>query len=373
MYCDGSWLEVDVGRLHGNVAALREAMGGAKLMAVIKADAYGHGLGAMAGALARDGVGHFAVAYVAEALTVRAAAPTAELVLVLGVAQAADVPHLLAKQITPVVVSTSHAQALSAAALAAGGRLGVHLKLDTGMGRLGFICPAEVEAAAAVCRLPGLEVRGVCTHFSMVEPEKKPTAARQQVEKFTRALPIIEAAAGRRLFRHMSSSRAALLLPDCDQDAVRLGLVLYGYGAAEPGQRFCTDPVLSWKSRVMQVKAVPAGFPVGYYASYKTPQATDVAVIGCGYTDGYQRHLGNRGQVLIGGKRRPVVGRVSMNWIAADLGPNSGVQAGDEVVLIGRQGDEQIWADELARHCSTIAYEILTGISRQIERRYVGE
>lgn len=373
MYCDGSWIEVDLGRLRGNVAAIRGAVGGAKLMAVIKADAYGHGLEAMAGALGRDGVDRFAVAYVAEAMTVRAAAPAAELILVLGVAQAADVPHLLKNNITPVVVSASHAQALSTAALAAGGRLGVHLKLDTGMGRLGFVCPAETEAATEVCRLPGLEVRGICTHFSMVEPEKKPTAARNQAEKFALALPIIEAAAGRRLFRHMSSSRAALLLPDCDQDAVRVGLVLYGYGAAETEQRFCTEPVLSWKSRVMQVKSVPAGFAVGYYASYKTPQATDVAVIACGYTDGYQRHLGNKGHVLIGGKRCPVVGRVSMNWIAADLGPNSGVQAGDEVVLIGRQGDEQIWADELARHCSTIPYEILTGISRQIQRRCVGE
>ncbi|MDD2240297.1 MAG: alanine racemase [Kiritimatiellae bacterium] len=373
MYCDGSWVEVDVGCLRGNVATLRAALGDTRLIAVVKADAYGHGLGAMAGALARHGVNHFAVAYVAEALTVRMAAPTAEMVLVLGVAQAVDVPQLLAKQITPVVVSTHHAHVLSDAALAAGGRLGVHLKLDTGMGRLGFICPAEVDAAAAVCRLPGLDVRGICTHFSMVEPTRVPGAARRQAEKFAHALPIIEAAAGRRLFRHMSSSRAALLLPDCDQDAVRVGLVLYGYGAAEPGQRFCTEPVLSWKSRVMQVKAVPAGFPIGYYASYKTPQATDMAVISCGYTDGYQRHLGNTGQVLIGGKRRPVVGRVSMNWIAADLGPDSGVQAGDEAVLIGGQGDERIGADELARHCSTIAYEILTGISRQIERRYVGE
>ena len=372
MNCNGSWVEVDMNRLRGNAAAMQAALGAAGMITVIKSDAYGHGLEAVAAALGRAGVARFAVAYVAEAAAVRAAAPQAELVLVLGVADPAEVPRMLRDRITPVVVSLDHGRALSAAAVAAGGRLGVHLKLDTGMGRLGFVCPAEIAQAAEAVRLPGLDVQGVCTHFAMVEPEKKPTAARGQAEKFRQALPVIEAAAGRRLFRHMSSSRAALLLPECDQDAVRMGISLYGYGAAEAGRRFTTVPVLSWKARVMQVKTVPAGFAVGYYGSYRTPGPTDLATISCGYTDGYQRHLGNKGQVLIGGKRRPVVGRVSMNWISADLGPDSGVKAGDEVVLIGEQGAERIWADELAKHCGTIAYEILTGISRQIERRYIG-
>jgi alanine racemase len=372
MFCDGSWVDVDLRRLCGNAQVIRAALGSGDLMAVIKADAYGHGLAPVAAALQACGVDRFAVAYVAEAAAVRAAAPAARQILVLGVAGAADVPRLLEARITPVVVSAEQGRALSDAALAAGGRLGVHVKLDTGMGRLGFVCPAETEQAAGMARLPGLELTGVCTHFSMVEPEKKPTAARGQAERFRQALPVIEAAAGRRLFRHMSSSRTALLLPDCDHDAVRVGIALYGYGASEADKRFATRPVLSWKSRVIQVKAVPAGFAVGYYASYKTPAPTDLAIISCGYTDGYQRHLGNKGQVLIGGRRRPVVGRVSMNWIAADLGPASGVQAGAEAVLIGEQGGERIWADELAKHCGTIAYEILTGISRQIERRYLG-
>lgn len=373
MHCDGSWVEVDLRVVRDNVAAIRAALGTTQMMAVVKSDAYGHGLPALAAALSRGGVRHFAVAYVAEAEAVRAAAPDAELIVVLGATWPADVPRLLRHRITPVVVSQAHGEALAAAAVAAGGELPVHLKLDTGMGRLGFICPAELSAAAALTRLPGLAVQGVCTHFAMVEPERKPTAARNQVDKFQQAVPILEAAAGRRLQRHMASSRAALLLPECDQDAVRVGIALYGYSASEAGRRFQTHPILSWKSRVMQVKQVPAGFAVGYYSSYRTPAPTDLAVISCGYTDGYQRHLGNRGQVLIGGQRRAVVGRVSMNWITADLGAGSGIQPGDEVVLMGRQGDQAIWADELAKHCSTIPYEILTGISRQIERRYVGD
>ncbi len=361
-----------MGRLRGNVAAIQRGLGGAGMIAVIKSDAYGHGLAAVAATLGRAGVTRFAVAYVAEAEVVRAAAPGAELILVLGVAEPAEVPRMLRERITPVVVSAEHGRSLSDAAVAAGGRLGVHVKLDTGMGRLGFVCPVETAQAAAITGLPGLEVQGLCTHFAMVEPERKPTASRGQAEKFRVAVSAIEAAAGRRLFRHMSSSRAALLLPECDQDAVRIGISLYGYGASDPDKRFATVPVLQWKSRVMQVKKVPAGFAVGYYGSYKTAAPTELATISCGYTDGYQRHLGNKGHVLIGGKRRPVVGRVSMNWISADLGADSGVKAGDEVVLIGEQGGERIWADELATHCGTIAYEILTGISRQIERRPVG-
>jgi alanine racemase len=372
MYCEGSWVEVDLDRLRGNAEAIRASLGGAELIAVVKADAYGHGLEAVAAALGRSGVRRFAVAYVAEASVVRGAVPDAELILVLGAARPAEVPRMLRDRITPVVVSADHGRALSEAAATAGGRLGVHVKLDTGMGRLGFVCPVETPQAAELARLPGLDLQGVCTHFAMVEPEKKPGAAKGQAEKFRQAVPAIEAAAGRRLFRHMSSSRAALLLPDCDQDAVRVGISLYGYGASEAGKRFSTVPVLSWKSRVLQVKKVPAGFAVGYYGSYRTTAPTELATLGCGYTDGYQRHLGNKGHVLIGGRRRPVVGRVSMNWISVDLGADSGVKAGDEVILIGEQGGEQIWADELAKHCGTIPYEILTGISRQIERRPLG-
>lgn len=371
MYCDGSWVEVDLSRLRHNVKAIESALGETGLIAVIKSDAYGHGLEAVAASLGRSGVTRFAVAYAAEAFAVRAAVPDAELILVLGVVGEADVPRLLQDRVTPVLVSAEQGMLLSRAAVSAGETLSVHLKLDTGMGRLGFICPAQVEEAAAMTQLPGLDVRGVCTHFAMVEPERKPEPAERQIRKFREAIPRMEAAAGRRLFRHMSSSRAALLLPDCDQDAVRIGISLYGYGASEPEKRFSTVPVLQWKSRIMQVKTVPAGFAVGYYQSYHTTEETDIAIVSCGYTDGYQRLLGNKGHVLVGGTRRPVIGRVSMNWISLDLGLHSGVKAGDEVVLIGEQGGESIWANELAVHCKTISYEILTGISRQIERRYV--
>lgn len=372
-YCNGSWVEVDLRRLRRNVESIQRGLGRTTMIAVVKSDAYGHGLAGMARGLRDAGVRNFAVAYPAEAETVRREVPDAERIVVLGVATPDDVPLLLRDRITPVVVSLDQARALSAAALAAGARLRAHLKLDTGMGRLGFVCPADVPAAAEALREPGLDIEGACMHFAIVEPVRHPEAAAGQAAKFDAALEVLDAAAGRRLFRHMSSSRAALLMPECDQDAVRVGISLYGYGSARPDGRFATEPILQWKSRVMQVKSVPAGFPVGYYGAYVTDRPTDIAVVSCGYTDGYLRLLGNTGDVLVRGKRRRVAGRVSMNWLTVDLGPDSGVQAGDEVVLLGEQGGEAVWADELARHCETIAYEILTDISRQIERRYVGQ
>jgi alanine racemase len=173
------------------------------------------------------------------------------------------------------------------------------------------------------------------------------------------------------VFKHLSSSRAALYFPEWDFGGIRHGIDLYGYGASDPKGRFQMEPILQWKARVAQVKAVPAGFSVGYYGTHTTEYPTQIATVAVGYADGYNRALSNRGDVLIGGRRCAVVGRVSMNWITVDIGPDANVCAGDEVVLIGEQGDDAIWADELSKICRTIPYEILTSISALLERRYM--
>ena len=369
---NGSWVEIEESAVIENAQAVMRALPeGVRLIAVVKSDAYGHCLHPFAKALRKAGVRDFALAYAAEAETVRDAVPDARLLLVLGGADASDVPMMLAKGITPVVPSAQAACAFGDAALAAGGVLPVQLKLDTGMGRLGFLMPQLLPDALSTLRVPGISVEGLCAHFAIVEPQRNPQAAALQMEKYRAAAQALEAAAGKPLFKDVSSSRAALLMPDCDNNGVRVGIALYGYGAADPAGRFRTRPVLQWKTRVVQVRDVPAGMAVGYYGAYKTTRPTKLAVLSCGYADGYNRHLGNIGHVLVGGRRCLVAGRVSMNWISVDLGPNADVHEGDEAVLIGRQGDAEIWADELARHCGTIAYEILTGISSRIERRYV--
>lgn len=367
-----SCVEIDCARLRDNLRAILAALDGrTEPVLVVKAQAYGHGTGPVAACAARAGIRWFAVAHMREALQVRAAAPDARLVL-LGIAHGEDVPILLEQRILPIVVSVEQAQDLAAAARAAGARLPVHLKLDTGMGRYGLYWKEAYEEGLAILRLPELEVEGLCTHFARVEHGEEDPAA-GQAHRFLELAAAFEKAAGRHLFKHMSNSRALLLHPEWDLDGVRPGIIAYGYGASDDAGRIRTRPVLEWKTRVLQVRRVPAHFPVGYYSTYVTPAPTTLAVLGLGYADGYLRALSNRGHVLIRGRRCRVVGRISMNWMTVDAGPYSEVQTGDEAVLIGRQGNQKIWADELAVICHTIPYEILAGINPLLERRYLHE
>ncbi len=366
-----TWVEISLARLRGNIAAVRNALPPTtKLVFVVKANAYGHGIGGVARHAAAAGVDWFAVAYAGEAAHVRAAAPDANIVI-LGASMPQDVDLLADLGIIPVLVGREHAEMLSAAAARRGVVLPCHLKVDTGMGRFGVAWQTAVEDFRAIDRLPGLSVRGICTHFASVEVAR-PSLGPEQVERFQEIVGEISRFCDRPLMRHVSSSRAFQCFPEWDFDAVRPGIILYGYGAREPGFRVVTEPLLEWKTRVMMVKRVPARFPVGYYSSYTTTRETCIATIAAGYADGYNRLLGNRGFVLIHGKRHPVVGRVSMNWITLDVGLDSGVEAGDEVVLIGQDGGESFWADEMARMARTISYEMLTSIEPTAERIYAG-
>lgn len=366
-----TWVEVDLGKLSANIAAVRGGLRPeTKLVFVVKANAYGHGLREVARHAAREGVGWFAVAYVEEALIVREVAPDAEIV-VMGAVLPEDVPLLHEKAILPVLVDTRHGQALSAAAVRLGVRLRCHVKVDTGMGRFGIPWQTAVEDFHELDRLPGLSISGICTHFSSVEVAR-PSMGPEQVERFREITEQLGRSSNEPLMRHVSSSRAFQCFPDWDFDGVRPGIIMYGYGARTPGLRAVTEPVLQWKTRVMMVKRVPARFPIGYYSSYTTPAETCIATIAAGYADGYHRLLGNRGFALVRGRRYPVVGRVSMNWITLDVGLESGVEVGDEVVLIGAQGHESFWADEMARMARTIAYEMLTAIDGLAGRVYLG-
>ena len=358
-----SWVEVNLGQLKSNVRSLREAIP-AQMIFVIKADAYGHGMVSIARAAAEEGVSWFAVAYLEEALQLREALPDVN-ILVLGCVLPESVEVILEKRITPIVTDREHGLSLAAVARAVDKTLSAHLKVDTGMGRFGVQWDEVDETVRAFDAAGGLELTGVCSHFAKVEPEK-PDDALLQAKKFNEALKNLPSG----IFKHLSSSRAALYFPEWDFDAIRQGIVLYGYGAQDPAGRFQTQPILQWKARVAQVKAVPAGFLVGYYGTHVTEAPTQIATLAVGYADGYNRALSNRGDVLIGGKRCAVVGRVSMNWITVDVGPDADVKVGDEAVLIGEQGDEVIWANELSAICRTIPYEILTSIHASLERKY---
>lgn len=366
-----SHVDVHLDTFAENVGNLRAALAAStQLVLVVKADAYGHGLVPITRRAAACGVNWFAVAYLDEALAVRQVAPHADIVI-LGAVEASDVPVLAEHRLLPVVVSEEHGRSLAGAAQQTGLKLRAHLKIDTGMGRFGV---PFAEAATAYERLatqPGLQITGLCTHFASVEP-RKPSLGPDQMDRFRSLREDILRRAREPLFSHASSSRAFQYYRDWDLDGVRPGIVAYGYGSAERGMRVSTRPILEWRTSVMQAKRVPAGFPVGYYSTYLTPAPTVIATVACGYADGYHRALSNRGFALVRGRRSAVVGRVSMNWITLDCGPDSEVEAGDEVVLLGRQGRESVWADDLARLGRTIAYEVLTSIHAHTRRRYHG-
>lgn len=363
-----TWTELDVGVLDDNIRSIRAALSaGTEMIAVVKANAYGHGMLPVARRAWDGGVTWFAVAHVAEATELRDALPGAN-ILIVGVLDPADVEAAIEKEFIPLVVSKHHALALASAAQALAKTLRVQVKIDTGMGRLGFAWEDASRQLLPLARHGGLEFCGICTHFASSDGPTR-ASVKAQVERFKRVLSACEAAGLRFPFQHASNSGGILGGPDWDFGGVRPGILLYGYGPRlEHGRLVETRPFLQWKTRLVQVKKVPAGFAVSYDSTYVTERETCIGTLGVGYADGYCRSLSNKGFVLVEGQRKPVAGRVSMNLTTVDLGPFTAAKEGDEAVLLGTQGNESIWADEVAGWQDTISYEVLTNI-RTDDRR----
>ncbi|MBN1672549.1 MAG: alanine racemase [Kiritimatiellae bacterium] len=364
-----SWVELNLPILRANLNAARAALSSSsELIAVVKSNAYGHGMLEVAACAWETGVRRFAVAQLGSALRLRRAWPQAQ-IMILTVADPEDVPALVEQRIVPLIVSERQGEALAREARARGLLLACHAKIDTGMGRLGFAWDTAAPAIARLSRAGGLTFEGVCTHFASAGGPNR-AFAQTQADRFRQCLAAAAEAGVRFPFVHMANSGGFLSDPAWDCNGVRLGILMYGYGNAAQG-RVRTRPFLQWKASVVQVKCVPKGFPVSYDSTYVTEAPTKIATVNAGYGDGYPRLLSHKGFVLIGGRRCPIAGRVTMNLITVDVGAGSAVEEGAEVVLLGEQGDESIWADELARLCDTISYEIVTGINPALERRTV--
>ncbi|MBA4388058.1 MAG: alanine racemase [Verrucomicrobia bacterium] len=368
-----TWVELDLKVLASNLASVRRALRkGTEMIFLVKANAYGHGMIPVVRKAWRCGVRWFAVAHINDALELREALPKAGIIMV-SVLDPAHAGLAARNRITPFVASRKHGLALAGEASARGQTIRCHAKIDTGMGRLGIAWQDAVEIVSELSAMRGLDIRGVCSHFATSDcPDK--AFAWIQAERFSRVSAAIEQDLGRSLVKHISNSGGILAGAAWDHDAVRPGILIYGYGepvSDKPPQNkrgISTAPFLQWKTRVLQVKTVPAGFPVSYGCTYTAPRKTSIATIDAGYSDGYFRLLSNKGHVLAGGRRCRIAGRVTMNLIAIDLGSRTTVREGDEVVLIGSQGKESIWADELAGQAGTIPYEILTNI-KTVDRR----
>lgn len=356
-----AWVELDLDLLGQNLKAARKALpASANLIMVVKANAYGHGMTTVARQAVASGVNWFFVGSMDEAVTLRAALPDAN-ILISGSVWPADVPEIVRLRILPVLVSEEQARELAGKVRSAGLTLSCHFEIDTGMGRLGLPWERAVEQLAVIRGLGGLDVCGISMHFASAT-DSPDLFVREQANRFRRVVDGCAALGIRPLFKHVSNSAAFSSCPELDMEGVRLGIILYGYGERYNGMRIHVEPTLQWKTRVVQVRQVPAGFPVSYHSTYVTPEPTCLATIDAGYADGIPRLMSNKGYVLVGGRRARIVGRVTMKLTMVDLGLGSRVQPGDEVVLIGRQGDASLWADEVARWCDTIPYEILTNI-----------
>ena len=356
-----TWVELDLDVLAGNIRSLRRALPAkTDILFVVKANAYGHGVEPVARHAWAQGIRAFCVAHLEEGAALRAMLPDAR-ILMLGALRPTETGAALHNGITPLFINERHARAIAAEATRLDAVIHGHAKIDTGMGRLGFAWDEAAGQLPELARMSGIEITGMCTHFASAGRGDR-TFADVQIERFRTTLEACRRSGFPAGFVHVANSGAIALEPDWDYDGVRTGILLYGYGHAPERRGIQTQPILSWKTRLLQIKSVPAGFPIGYDSTYVTPAPTLIGTIDVGYADGYPRAMGNRGAMLIGGRRCPVVGRVCMNFATVDLGPDADVREGATVVLIGTQGDEFIGADDLAAWAGTISYDILTGI-----------
>lgn len=366
-------IRIDTGALQVNYGLIQKIAGDrVPVMAMVKADAYGHGMIMAARAFAQAGCANFGVAELREGVQLRQAGIAGDIFVTLGFA-AEGVELLFRHALTPVIYSVEAAQILADKARALGREIGVHVKVDSGMSRLGILPEDLSSFLDTLSTLPGLRVAGIMSHF----PESdNPDAASTE-----RGFAAFSAACRTIKNRyttvcHIANSGAVLNFPDTCCDMVRAGIALYGYfpeGRLAPANPRKVEliPAMSFMTRILQVKTLPAGAGVSYGHTFRARQQTKIAVIPVGYEDGYSRQLSNRGEVLVHGQRVPVRGRVCMNMCMVEVTGVAGVRAGDEVVLLGRQQDAVITADDLAEAMGSISYEVLCLLGNNNKREYI--
>jgi len=360
--CERTWVEVNLGAIETNVAYLERIIGPrTTLIAVVKADAYGHGAVEVTKACLKSGVRQFAVATVGEGVRLRRAGICTP-ILVLGVSGPKDWENLFRWNLTATVSDWQTAQRLSHLGMNYGQRLPVHVKVDTGMGRLGVLYTQGAEFAQKVAELPGLVVEGMYSHLSCAEEDAAQTE--RQLSRFRGVMEALHNRGLRFSCYHIANSAGTLKYPESRLDAVRVGLALYGL-YPDPG----LVPALSWKARVCEVKEVPGDWGIGYGHLYRTACRTRIGVIPVGYADGYTRRVAGKAKVLINGQLFPVVGNICMDQLMVELG-DAPVDVGDTVVLIGRQGEQVISAQDLATWSNTISYEVVCAIGQRVPRCY---
>jgi len=375
-----TWAEVSLATLGENFHAIQKHVGpSVAICAVVKADGYGHGAVECALALESQGARWMGVTNAAEGLALRGAGTKARILLMTGIWKGEE-DEIVAQNLTPTIWETWQIDALERAARQRQSTLPVHLKIDTGMNRLGASLEALPHLCETLSACKHVALEGVSTHFASAEVLDAEDAV-GQMNAFEEGLAIVRSYGLRPPLVHMGNSAAMTARPETWKTMVRPGIALYGYSlpfTRGGGPATVADlplrPVLSWKTRVLTVKEVGAGQAVGYMGTFVTKEKSRIAILPVGYADGYPRLLSNRARVIVGGEYAPVVGRVSMDLTIVDVTHIQDVAVGDEVVLIGeshgKSDGKRVDAVELARWCETVPYEILCGLSQRVPRVY---
>ena len=365
-----TWAEIDLDALVHNFDIIKKESAGAKLMAVVKADAYGHSARIVAPLLEQHGADAFAVSNIEEAITLRGCGITRP-ILILGYTPVSMAAQLYLNDISQCVYSPEYAAALSERAVSDGVKIKVHIKLDTGMSRLGFDCRGEkllgIDEALTAAQLKGFIFEGIFTHFAVSDrtPDTEDGFTDKQYSRFCAAAERFKQAGLKPKYRHCCNSAAFCLDTGKHFDMCRPGIILYGLTPSSD-LKLKEDfiPVMTVKSVVSMVKTIKKGDTVSYGRTFKAEKELKIATVTAGYADGYPRLLSNKGHVLINGKRANIIGRICMDQMSVDVSDIDNVKQGDEVILFGKT----LPVEELADMCDTINYEIICGISPRVPR-----
>ena len=364
-------VEVDLTTLAENLAAIRTHVAGAKVMTILKANAYGHGLVPVAQHMVRCGADYLGVAFLEEGILLRREGITTP-ILVLGGIAGEQIPLFLKYNLTVTAPSVEKLRLIDEAAFMLGERARVHLKVDTGMERIGIHYYNAETLLEAALSCQHVEVEGIFSHFANADAEDL-GHARLQVERFQEVLSFYERRSLPTPMRHMANSAGILQLPESHFDLVRPGILLYGvYPSQECLRTITVKPALTWKSRVAYFKVVQAGHPVSYGSTWQSDHPVRMITVPVGYGDGYFRALSNKSEVIVRGQRYPIVGRVCMDQLMVNLEQGTAYN-GDEVVLLGSSDGQCISAEEIASWAGTIPYEVLTNINTRVPRLYRSE
>lgn len=368
-----TFIEVDLGSISHNIRAVQKHIGpSVGLMPVVKANAYGHGLSEVAKTAVGTGAQRLAVNRVGEGVALRQAG-IAVPILVLGYAGPGEMRTVVEHRLTPTITEPEVSKTLSGRASRSGKKIRVHVKVDTGMGRFGLLPHEAVPFIKRLVKLAGIQVEGIFTHFSVADSKKASDRAYtlKQFARFQKVLSDLKAAGIDISLSHAANSAATMYYPQTHLDLVRPGIIIYGLQpSSDRKSPLSLRPALSLKSRVARIRTLPRGSSIGYGRRFITKKETPIALVPVGYGDGYHRLISNKGEVLINGKRAPIVGTISMDQLMVDVSRVGPIKLDQEVVLLGKQGKDRISAEEVAAWAETINYEVVTLLLPRAPRVY---